>query len=138
MKNNTPINVFEDGKETRDFVYIEDVVDATMAGLVTENAEYESYNVGSGSAITVYDIAKKLAKVYNSEVPINITGNFRLGDIRNNVADLTKIKNHLNFSPQYSFENGISHFAAWVNKQDVSQDKSLQSINELKSRGLFK
>lgn len=138
IKNNNSINIFEDGKESRDFVYIDDVVNATILGLEKEQANYNSYNVGSGSNISVLQIANKLVNLYNSEVAINVTGNFRIGDIRHNYADLDKIKHDLNFEPEIQFDEGITNFAKWVNTQKKSEDLYSTSIYELKERGLYK
>lgn len=138
IKNNNDINIFEDGLESRDFVYIDDVVNATILGLENENANYNSYNVGSGIPINVLQIANKLVALYKSKVKIKITGKFRIGDIRHNYADLTKIKKELNFSPKYQFEEGITNFVEWVNKQKITEDLYFNSINELKNRGLYK
>lgn len=138
IKNNNPINIFEDGFESRDFVYIDDVIDATIAGLENEKSNFNSYNVGSGTPITVKEIAQTLIELYNSNVKINISGNFRLGDIRHNYADLTKIKNHLNFFPKFQFKEGLKHFVNWVNSQHVTRDLYSRSILELKKRGLYK
>ncbi len=137
IKNNNDINIFEDGKESRDFVYIEDVVNATIQGLENENANYNSYNVGSGRLVSVLEIAKKLVNLYNSNVNINISGNFRFGDIRHNYADLSKINNDLNYIPKYQFEEGIVSFAKWVNNQDIKDDEYTNSIAELKKRKLY-
>jgi dTDP-L-rhamnose 4-epimerase len=138
IKNNNSINIFEDGKESRDFVYIDDVVNATILGLENENANFNVYNVGTGQQTDVLSIANTLVHLYQSKVPINITGNFRLGDIRHNYADLTKIKNELNFKPKYQFEKGISEFIKWVNTQEIKENKYSSSIEELKERGLLK
>ena len=138
IKNNSPINIFEDGLESRDFVYIDDVVNATILGLENEKADFNSYNVGAGKSISVLQIANKLVSLYQSDAKINITGNFRIGDIRHNYADLSNIKKDLNFSPQYQFEEGITHFVKWVNEQKISTDLYSNSILELKKRGLYK
>jgi dTDP-L-rhamnose 4-epimerase len=138
IKNNNPINIFEDGKESRDFVYIDDVVNATILGLENENANFNVYNVGTGEQINVLHIAETLIKLYRSKVPVNITGNFRLGDIRHNYADLTKIRRDLNFTPGYQFEEGITKFIEWVNSQEIKESKYSESIKELKERGLLK
>ena len=138
IKNNNSINIFEDGKESRDFVYIDDVVNATTLGLENEKADYNVYNVGTGTPTTVLEIATKLVELYKVETPVKITGNFRIGDIRHNYADLTKIKNDLNYFPQYLFERGIKKFANWVDNQKISVDLYSNSINELKERGLYK
>ena len=138
IKNNNSINIFEDGKESRDFVYIEDVSKATILGLENDTANFNVYNVGSGESVSVSKIAEKLVQLYNSNVEINITGNFRLGDIRHNYADLKKIKKDLKFMPQYSFEQGITQFTKWVNSQEISKDLYSNSICELKNKGLYK
>ena len=138
IKNNNNINVFEDGEETRDFVYIDDVVAATILGIEKEEANFKVFNVGSGKRTSVLQVAKTLKNNYRSEISINISGNFRLGDIRDNYADMQKIKETLGFTPRFSFEEGISNFTNWVENQDVKQDNFQKSIDEMKDRGLLK
>ena len=138
IKNKNGINVFEDGKESRDFVYIEDVVDATIAGLEKEQADGESFNVGTGVATDVLTVAETLIEKYGIEVPVTVSGNYRLGDIRHNYADLTKIKTKLGFEPRWSFDRGIRQFTDWVNTQDIQKDRYEDSIEEMKTKGLYK
>ena len=138
IKNKNPLNIFEDGKESRDFVYIDDVVNATILGLENDNANYNVYNVGSGIPTDVLTISNTLLKLYKADNPVKVSGNYRLGDIRHNFADLEKIKKDLNFSPKHSFEDGVSKFVNWVNEQDISKDLYDSSIQELKDRGLYK
>lgn len=138
IKNGNSINIFEDGYESRDFVFIDDVVDATILGIEMDEANNEVFNVGTGIPVDVMTVAKCLIKNYGLEVPITITGNYRIGDIRHNYADLTKIKNKLRFKPKVSFEEGIKLFTNWVNSQKVNNDNYDKSILELKAKGLFK
>ena len=138
IRNNNDINIFEDGKESRDFVYIDDIVDATILGLEKEEANYEVFNVGADRPVDVLSVAESLRKNYKSDVAINITGNYRIGDIRHNYADLLKIKSKLGFIPEYNFHQGISLFCNWVAQQEVMEDKYQISINEMKNRGLYK
>lgn len=138
IKNGNGITIFEDGKETRDFVYIDDVVDATILGIEKDQANGEVFNVGTGVATDVISVAMNLIQNYGVEVPVTISGNYRLGDIRHNFADLTKIKAKLDFQPQYSFEKGLKEFTNWVNTQEVEQDNYQRSINEMKAKGLYK
>ncbi|ACC75751.1 NAD-dependent epimerase/dehydratase family protein [Paraburkholderia phymatum] len=137
IKNENPINVFEDGKESRDFVYIDDVCDATMAALLSPTADNEIFGIGSGERTEVLGVATKLRDLYGSRVPINVTGAFRLGDIRHNYADLTRARERLGFQPKVSFDEGIARFAAWVERQDVAPDTYDKSVTEMKSRGLY-
>ncbi|WP_416441171.1 NAD-dependent epimerase/dehydratase family protein [Leeuwenhoekiella sp. A16] len=138
IKNGNNINVFEDGLESRDFVYIDDVVDATILGLENDAADYQIYNVGSGERTNVLKVATTLKNAYASDVNISVTGNFRLGDIKDNYADLAKIKNDLGFYPKVDFETGINNFVNWVNSQEVKSDSYDKSINEMKEKGLLK
>lgn len=138
IKNGKDINIFEDGKESRDFVFIEDVVAATILGLEKEEANGEVFNVGTGEDTDVNTVASELIKNYGSDTKVNITGNYRLGDIRHNYADLTKIKSLLGFTPKYNFETGIKKFTDWVLTQEVEESRYEESIAEMKEKGLFK
>ncbi len=138
IKNGNKINIFEDGNESRDFVFIDDIVDATILGIEKEKANYESFNVGTGGCTTVIEVANTLKEKYKSDTEIEISGNYRLGDIRHNYADLTKINAKLGFTPKVSFDEGISKFVAWVNQQEVVEDQYQKSIDEMKKKGLYK
>ena len=138
IKNNLPINIFEDGKESRDFVYIDDVVTATILAIENKNADNKVYNVGNGVATTVLEVAETLMKNYGQQVSLNITGNYRIGDIRHNYADLSKINTELGFKPEISFAEGISRFCNWVSSQQLQQSNYEKSLSEMKQKGLFK
>lgn len=94
--------------------------------------------MGTGVATDVITVAESLSKNYGVEVPITISGNYRLGDIRHNFADLTKIKSTLGFEPKFTFEQGLQKFTDWVNTQEVQEDKYQKSIDEMKAKGLYK
>jgi dTDP-L-rhamnose 4-epimerase len=138
IRNHNGIQIFEDGKETRDFVFIDDVVNATILGIEKEKANGEIFNVGTGVAIDVLTVANSLIKAYNIDVPVTVTGRFRLGDIRHNYADLSKIGKLLGFTPQVFFEEGISKFSNWVLQQEIQEDKLSESLEEMKKKGLLK
>lgn len=138
IKNNNGISIFEDGKESRDFIFIDDIVDATILAITKEGANGQVFGVGSGVATDVLTVAKSLIENYKVDVPVSVTGAFRIGDIRHNYADLTKIKTMLGFTPKIGFAEGIKRFVGWVNTQDVQKDAYEQSIQEMKKRGLFK
>lgn len=136
--NGNDLDIYEDGEETRDFVYIEDAVDATILGIEKEEANGNIFNVGSGVSTRVLDVANTLKRLYNSEINITVSGKFRLGDIRHNFADLSKSKDILGFTPKYNFERGITEFVNWVKTQEVMEDKYEKSIQQLKNKGLIK
>lgn len=138
IKSYKGINIFEDGKESRDFVYIDDVVDATIAGMEVPKANGYVFNVGTGLATDVLTVAQTLCRHYGIEVPLNVSGNYRLGDIRHNYADITLAKKILGFQPKWTFDAGIKQFTDWVNSQELQTDNYEISLEEMKQKGLFK
>lgn len=136
--NHHPINVFEDGLESRDFVYIDDVVDATILGIEIPEASGHVFNIGTGVATSVLNVAQTLCKMYGVPVPIHVSGDYRIGDIRHNFADILQAKEILGFVPKWSFAKGIAAFAEWVKLQEIEHDHYDDSINEMKSKGLLK
>lgn len=138
IKNGNGLNIFEDGKETRDFVYIDDIVDATILGMEVPEANGHVFNIGTGVAIDVLTVAQTLCEKYGIQVPIVVSGNYRLGDIRHNYADITLARNILGFEPKWDFSAGIGEFCKWVDGQAVQEDNYDASIAEMKSKGLYK
>jgi len=138
IRMNRNIEVFEDGKESRDFVYIDDVAEVTSKVLFLGKADGGTFNVGSGVRTTVLDLAQKLKKCFKSDVEVVINGKYRAGDIRHNYADRTKAKEILNFSPKVELGQGIEEFVAWVKRQENFSDLYQESMNELRQKGLFK
>ena len=138
LLNNNDLEIYEDGNQSRDFVYIDDVVDATTLALEKNDKISYILNVGSGEAISVLSVAKLLMKNYKKNQKINITGKYRLGDIRHNYADLTQAKKILSFYPKYNFVHGLENFTNWVKKQKIEKDMYKSSEKELKNKGLLK
>lgn len=136
--NGNGINIFEDGLETRDFVYIDDIADATILGMKVPGISGNAFNIGTGIATDVLTVAKTLIKHYGKEVPLTVSGNYRLGDIRHNYADISKARKLLGFEPKWSFDAGIERFCDWVNVQPVQEDNYEASIQEMKDKGLYK
>ena len=136
--NGNDLDIYEDGLESRDFVYIDDVVDATILCIEKDEANGQIFNIGSGVATTVKKVAESLSYYYDSDINIEITGKYRIGDIRHNYADLRKIHKLLGFSPNFDFQKGIAEFVEWVKNQAIMEDKYESSIIELKQKGLIK
>ena len=119
-------------------VMIDDVTDAIILSIDNDLANYEVFNVGSGERLDVLTIANTLKEKYNSNIGIKVSGNYRLGDIKDNQADLTKISKILGYTPKVKFKEGISNFVDWVEKQEVEIDNYEKSIEEMKMKGLYK
>jgi dTDP-L-rhamnose 4-epimerase len=137
VRQNKPLNIFEDGQESRDFIYIDDVVNITAACLRPELRGVHALNVGSGVRTTVLEVASAVRSYFNSHVPIQITGAFRMGDIRHNAADITRLHALTGFRPQWGFVDGLNEFLSWTKTYSLKETGFERSIFELKARGLF-
>ncbi|MDB9916158.1 NAD-dependent epimerase/dehydratase family protein [Pseudomonadales bacterium] len=138
LKNGKSFNIFEDGMESRDFVYIDDVISATILGIEHPEPIVDVFNVGSGVGTSVLDIAKLLQNRLAKTAEMSITGQYRIGDIRHNVADLGKGHRMLGYSPKVSLEVGLKQFVDWVETEAIAIDRYDESLSELAARGLIK
>ena len=137
-RQNQSIEIYEDGLESRDFVYIDDVVEATVLSVNYPGQFVGALNVGSGQATSVMTVAQEIKAFFDSESTIGVTGAFRMGDIRHNIADVSKLEQVLGFIPGVNFKQGLANFLSWAAEQ-APEDKSayLRSVNELAARGLM-
>lgn len=137
MLENKAINLFEDAKPARDFIEVRDVVEAIKRSVEKPAANGEIINIGSGQPTEVMAVVQALEKAYNLKADWKITGDFRLGDIRYNVADISKMKEILDFEAKVSFEEGIKRLADWAKQQEIKENAYEQSLEEMKRKGLF-
>ncbi len=138
IRQGKEINIFEDGLESRDFVYIDDVVEATFLAVTHPDAPGQTLNVGSGAATTVNEVVEALQDAYGARVPTRVSGNYRLGDIRHNVADTARLRDVLGFTPAVAFAEGVARFAEWVLTEPIETDGYERSLKEMADRKLLK
>ena len=131
------LSIFEDGHESRDFVYVDDVVDATAACLDTSVRGVHALNVGSGVRTSVLEVAQAVRRHFESDVPVQVTGVYRIGDIRHNAADISRISALTGFAPRWAFTQGLERFLAWAQTQSAYDPGFERSLDELKQRGLM-
>ncbi len=139
FKAGMPVDVYEDGHEQRDFVYISDVVDATVRALEApgETISRQVFNVGSGHAISILELAHLLRELMGSSSPINITFAFRSGDVRHAIADTRVAERVLGFKARVGLAEGLSRWLRWAQSIHVT-DRTTQARNELAQRGLYR
>jgi dTDP-L-rhamnose 4-epimerase len=113
-------------------------VEATYLGLKKEKANNLVLNIGTGVSINVKSVVNTLLKNYNGKIDSKISGNYRLGDIRHNFADIKLAKEILEFEPSFNFKQGIDNFTKWVKKQKISSSGYENSIQEMKLKSLLK
>ena len=135
LLNDRPPLIFEDGNQRRDFVSVHDIARACRLALEREGAGGRVLNVGSGEGISVLDIYAKLAHVLDRDIAPEITGKFRVGDIRHCFADISLAREVLAYEPRVQLEEGMAELAAWLEGQ-VAEDRVEAAANELAARGL--
>jgi dTDP-L-rhamnose 4-epimerase len=136
LLNDKPPMIFEDGEQRRDFVSVKDVAAACVLALERPGLAGEVFNVGSGASFTVNEIARRLARLLDKEhIEPEVTGEYRVGDIRHCFADITKARDLLGFTPQVDIEDGLGELAQWLEGQQAD-DRVEQARRELRSRGL--
>ena len=137
IRRNLDLPIFEDGLESRDFVHVLDVVQAMFLALTTARSANTVINVGSGVPTSVLKVASLLSEALGHAANIRVTGEYRVGDIRHNVADVTRLREILGYEPQISLENGLRRFCDWVLSQPLPEDLLERANAELKSRKLM-
>ena len=135
LLNNNPPLIFEDGEQKRDFIHVKDVARACRLAMENPDSEGEVFNIGSGNQYTITQIASKLAKVMNKDIQPEVTGKYRVGDIRHCFANIEKAKEILGFEPQIDFEAGLKELSQWLRNQ-IAVDNVNHASNELSARGL--
>ncbi|MDN2670283.1 SDR family NAD(P)-dependent oxidoreductase [Janthinobacterium sp. SUN026] len=137
IRRGMSLPIFEDGLESRDFVHVNDIVQAIQLAMESDAASGATLNVGAGEPTSVLNIANLLVDALGGTVRPEVTGQYRLGDIRHCYADLSQIKATLNFTPQVSLARGIEEFAAWVSSQPLPEDGLDKANEELKKRKMM-
>jgi dTDP-L-rhamnose 4-epimerase len=132
-----PIYIFEDGQESRDFVYVDDVVEATYRCMEAPAQRPVALNVGTGIAVTVSEVARRTIAYFSSSSKMTATGAFRQGDIRHSCASMEKLRATLGFVPGRRFEDGLAEFLPWAGSQELEPCNYEQSLTEMRELGLM-
>jgi dTDP-L-rhamnose 4-epimerase len=134
---NEPIYIFEDGKESRDFVYITDVVEAICRSIEIPFEGAAAVNVGTGVPVSVSQVVDGIVNYFQSESQVSLPGSFREGDIRHACADTTRLQQMLDFVPVCKFSEGIRKFLGWATTQDLYGRDYERSLAEMRERGML-
>jgi dTDP-L-rhamnose 4-epimerase len=126
---------FEDGRETRDFVFVKDIVRATILAMESDEANWQVFNVGRGIPVDIVTVIEKLAEAYGRLPDYTITGEFRPGDVRHLVLDSNRIR-ALGWAPETSLEEGLAQMAAWFVELGPVDDYFSETLETLRDRGV--
>ncbi|MCS6843191.1 MAG: NAD-dependent epimerase/dehydratase family protein [Caldilineales bacterium] len=125
---------YEDGRQLRDYVSVEDVARANLLALEDPRADYQAFNVGGGQAVSVLEYAALAAEVLGVDIPVQVPGEYRFGDTRHIVSDIGKLQ-ALGWQPQTSLRQIIADYAEWASRQPDLQDYSERAEQVMKAVG---
>jgi dTDP-L-rhamnose 4-epimerase len=130
--------IYEDGEQLRDFVHVSDVVQACKLAATHDDANFQVFNVGSGKPVSILQLACNLLKLQNEDASESkVTGQYRVGDIRDCYADIGKIKSILGYEPAVSLSEGLREFLSWAESQSLV-DRTEEAAAALASAGLLR
>jgi dTDP-L-rhamnose 4-epimerase len=127
-----PAPVFEDGRQLRDYVNVEDVARANRLVLESEQANYKIFNVGGGKGYTVLEFAGIV-----SDTPPSVTGEYRVGDTRHSVSDNTKLQ-RLGWQPTKTPADSVRDYVAWIRGQKLDKDYAAEALATLRQLGALR
>jgi dTDP-L-rhamnose 4-epimerase len=135
LKNGQPPVIYEDGKQSRDFISVHDVAQAFLRALESNTANGEVFNIGSGNMATVLEVAQTLKSLLGSDMEPEVGGTWRKGDVCHCTADISKAKRLLGWEPKVSFEDGMCELVEW-SANEKADDAFAQAQEELKTHKL--
>jgi dTDP-L-rhamnose 4-epimerase len=136
LLNGQPPVVYEDGEQKRDFVSVFDVVRGLLLAADEPAAPGKAFNIGSGSAVSVREVAETLGRVLGREIEARIAGRYRVGDVRHCFADISLAREVLGYEPAVTFEAGMAGLVEWLRGQERPEDRVESHVAELAARGL--
>jgi dTDP-L-rhamnose 4-epimerase len=136
LRNGLVPEIYEDGDESRDFVYVTDIADATVAAVERDGVAGATINVGGGGRDAIIDVARAITRAFGADLEPVVTGMFRAGEVRHMEADVTVAQDLLGYAPKIPLDEGIRRLVAWVHEQPIHEDRSAKAFEELRARGL--
>jgi dTDP-L-rhamnose 4-epimerase len=134
--NNRQPHAFEDGRETRDFVYVSDIVEATMLAMESDAADGIALNVGRGVPVDIITVIEELARAYGRQPDYVVTGEFRPGDVRHLVLDAGRIR-ALGWAPRIALDEGLANVASWFAELGGVEDLFSGTLGDQRAKGVI-
>jgi dTDP-L-rhamnose 4-epimerase len=135
LLNGNPPLLFEDGKQMREFVSVEDITQANLLAMESSGADGMAVNISSGEPISISEVAGALSAALNTSIPAEFTGRYRAGDIRHCFPDISKARKFLGYEPKVRFADGMKDLVEWLRMQQP-RDRMAEAVAQLSSLGL--
>lgn len=136
MRQGIEIPIYEDGRESRDFIHVDDVVEGLVRSMTADLPDGLVMNLGAGHGTSVTALVDRLLAAAGCRVPVKVTGEYRVGDIRHGFADIALARQWLGFAPRVTLEEGLARFCAWAAAQPAYEDRLDAAMAELRARNL--
>ncbi len=134
--HNLPPVVYEDGRQLRDYINVRDVARANVLVMEDERADNEVFNVGGGRAVTVMEIARMMLRAFGSDLEPVVAGEFRLGDTRHTVSDISRLRT-LGWEPAIPVEDNVAEYVDWIRGQSGSEHYLEEAEKVMRQRGVL-
>ena len=135
LLNGQPPIMYEDGAQTRDLCFVEDIAHANLLAATTDKLDGLPANVGSGRATSVRDLAEIIANQLGVKLAPIARGEFRPGEIRSLISDISRIRT-IGYAPRTSIEEGIARYVAWIKTQGTVEDYFSKAEAGLRAKGI--
>lgn len=133
--NDKPVVLYEDGQQTRDIVFVEDVADANIFVMERDDVNYQAFNVGTGRGVSMHEFVNVLASKLRVTAKIELPGEFRLGDVRHLVADVGRLQ-RLGWRAKTTLDHAAQRYAEWIIQQPQVDDRAGAAIEDMRRRGV--
>ena len=127
--------VYEDGKQLRDYVNVSDIAKANVLVMEREEADFQVFNAGGGRAITVLEFAQIMLDEFNSDLEPQVSGEFRMGDTRHTVSDISKLE-QLGWKPTIPVEQNVSEYVEWIRQQSHTEEYFKEAEKIMKQQNI--
>ena len=135
LLNDLPPVLYEDGKQTRDFSFVEDIARANLLAAESDKLDGLPVNVGSGAGVSIRKIAEQISKALDIHIAPEVNGEFRPGEMRHLTSDTTRIR-AAGYTPQVDLATGIRRYLDWIRQQSDVRDYFSEAANILRSKGI--
>jgi len=135
LLNNLPPVLYEDGEQTRDFSFVEDIARANLLAAQTDKVDGLAVNIGSACGTPIREIAEQLADILKIEIAPELNGEFRPGEMRHLTSDTT-LAGSAGYKPTVDLNKGISRYIDWIRKQSDIRDYFSEASDILKNKGI--
>jgi dTDP-L-rhamnose 4-epimerase len=131
-----PLVIYEDGHQTRDFVHVDDVIEANLLVLEKDEADGQAFNVGSGRATTILEYARRVLARIPGSGGFDISGEYRRGDNRHSVSSIEKLK-HLGWKPERGLDAILDDYLEWIESSGGLPPRIADAVADMRAKGVL-